>query len=180
MRAYSQKVEQELKQVEQESIKDYLQTGPQIAQLHSQINGCDKILESLEGMLCAFQADLGNICQEILTLQEESVSLNIRLKNKQAVRSDLSQFVDDIVIPETVITHIIETPASDREFLEHLIILHQKMAFVKDQSFRDALACQDVMEILFNLKVKAILKIRDYTLKKISSCREYSRRTQLS
>ncbi len=30
-------------------------------------------------MLCAFQADLGNICQEILTLQEQSVALNIKL-----------------------------------------------------------------------------------------------------
>lgn len=172
LRAYSQKVEKELRVIENESIGDYIKESSNIASLHGQINGCDQILERLEGILCTFQADLGNICQEILTLQEESVSLNIRLKNKQAVRSELSQFVDDMVVPEAVITHILETPASERDFLEQLIILSHKIAFVKEQSYRDALSCQDVMEILHNLKLKAISKIRDYMLKKIQSFRK--------
>lgn len=43
---------------------------------------------------------------------------------------------------------------------------------MQEQSFREAKACLDVMEILNNLKSKAILKIRDYVLKKIYSCRK--------
>lgn len=158
--------------VVENSVADYIRESPGIAGLYEQINGCDKILERLEGILCAFQADLGNICQEILSLQEESVSLNIRLKNKQAVRAELSQFVDDIIIAEPVITHIIGTPASEKDFHDNLIILDQKISFVNEQSFRDAASVRDVMEIMKNLKLKAVSKIREYILKKVQSCRK--------
>ncbi|RWS07403.1 vacuolar protein sorting-associated protein 52-like protein, partial [Dinothrombium tinctorium] len=172
LRSFSKKTENELKAVENACVADYINESSNIACLHSQISECDSILERLENMLCTFQADLGNICQEILSLQEQSVSLNIRLKNKQLVRSELSQFIDDIVVPEAVISDISETPASEKEFLEQLYVLDNKIAFVKEQSFKDALACHDVMEILNNLKLKAIAKIREYILKRIQSCKK--------
>ncbi|RWS27982.1 vacuolar protein sorting-associated protein 52-like protein [Leptotrombidium deliense] len=172
LRSFSKKTENELKAVENACVGDYINESSNIACLHSQITECDTILERLEGMLCTFQADLGNICQEILCLQEQSVSLNIRLKNKQLVRSELSQFIDDIVVPEAVISHVIDTPASETEFLEQLFVLDQKLTFVKEQSFKDAISCHDVMEILNNLKVKAVAKIRDYILKRIQSCKK--------
>lgn len=172
LRSYSAQVEKELQAVVEDSVADYVRESPAIAHLYDQINGCDKILERLEGILCTFQADLGNICQEILSLQEESVSLNIRLKNKQAVRNELSHFVDDIIIAEPVITHIIGTPAAEPQFLQNLQILDQKIAFVNEQSFRDAASVRDVMEIMKNLKLKAVSKIREYILKKVQSCRK--------
>jgi hypothetical protein len=172
LRSYSKQVEKELTDIENASVADYINESKNIASLHSQITASDQILERLEGMLCAFQADLGNICQEILSLQELSVSLNIRLKNKQSVRSELSQFVDDMIVAEAVISHIVDTPVSEKEFLEQLYILDHKISFVKEQSFREAKSCYDVMEILNNLKIKAITKIREYILKKIHSCRK--------
>ena len=172
LRSYSSQVEKELKTVVDSSVQDLIKESENIADLHSQINDCDKILERLEGILCSFQADLGNICQEILSLQEESVSLNIRLKNKQAVRGDLSQFIDDIIIPESVMTNIIGTAASEALFLDNLIVLDQKIAFVSEQTDREAPSVKDVMDILVNLKLKAVSKIREYILKKIQSCKK--------
>ncbi|CAG2165866.1 unnamed protein product, partial [Oppiella nova] len=95
LRSYSKEVEKSLTDIENASVNDYILQSEAIASLHSEITSSDQILERLEGMLCSFQADLGNICQEILSLQELSVSLNQRLKNKQTIRSNLSQFVDD-------------------------------------------------------------------------------------
>lgn len=172
LRSYSKQVEKDLKEIENASIGDYISQSENIADLHQQISSSDKILERLEGILCEFQADLGNICQEIFYLQEQSVSLNVRLKNMQVVRGELSQFIDDMVVPESVISHILDTPASEKEFLEQLYILDHKISFVKEQSFRDARSCNDVMEILNNLKLKAITKIREYCLKKILSFRK--------
>ena len=34
--------------------------------------------------------------------------MNLRLKNRQAVRGELSQFVDDMVVTETLINTILE------------------------------------------------------------------------
>lgn len=59
----------------------------------------------MEGMLLSFQNDLGSISHEILTLQQQSVSMNIRLKNRQSVRGELSQFVDEMVIHESMIKY---------------------------------------------------------------------------
>ncbi|XP_054164992.1 vacuolar protein sorting-associated protein 52 homolog [Oppia nitens] len=172
LRSYSKEVEKSLVDIENASVNDYIKQSEAITSLHQQIVSSDQILERLEGMLCAFQADLGNICQEILSLQELSVSLNQRLKNKQTIRSNLSQFVDDMIVSEAVISHILDTPVSEKEFLEQLYVLDHKICFVKEQSFREAKSCTDVLQILNNLKIKAITKIREYCLKKIHSCRK--------
>lgn len=189
LREYSSNVEKNLLELETETIADYIKEADNISELHSQITASDQILERLEGMLCAFQADLSNICQEILSLQELSASLNVRLNNKQDIRIEMSKFIEDIIIPESVIKHIVDTPVSEKEFLEQLFILDHKISFVKvsftfqvdnfvrhnlfqEQSFREAKSCYDVMEILNNLKCKAISKIREYILKKILSCRK--------
>ena len=54
-------------------------------------------------MLMSFQKDLGSISSEILCLQRESVQMNLKLQNRQAVRGELSQFVGDMVVSEEMI-----------------------------------------------------------------------------
>ena len=90
----------------------------------------------MENLLLSFQSDLGSISTEILSLQQQSVEMNLRLKNRQAVRKksefgitveiddqvrgELSQFVDDLVVTEQLISTILETPVSEQLFLEQL------------------------------------------------------------
>lgn len=57
----------------------------------------------MELILNGFQSDLSSISSEIQTLQHQSVAMNQRLKNRQAVRGELSQFVDEMVVPEAMI-----------------------------------------------------------------------------
>ena len=57
----------------------------------------------MELILNGFQSDLSSISSEIQTLQQQSVAMNQRLKNRQAVRGELSQFVDEMVVPESMI-----------------------------------------------------------------------------
>ncbi|XP_037080746.1 vacuolar protein sorting-associated protein 52 homolog [Pollicipes pollicipes] len=172
LRQYSTQVEQKLRQVENASIQDYIKESRNITELHGQITACDQILERMEDMLQTFQSDLGSISSEIVHLQQQSVDMNLRLKNRQAVRGQLSQFVDDMTVPETMIRHIMETPVTEREFLEQLFTLDQKLSFVKEQSFREAKSCHDVNDVLEKLKVKSISKIREYLLQKIYQFRK--------
>ncbi|GIX72511.1 vacuolar protein sorting-associated protein 52 homolog [Caerostris extrusa] len=157
---------------QRELLSLYIQESQNIASLHNQITACDEILERMEQMLKLFQSDLGSISNEILTLQQQSVSMNIRLKNRQAIRGELSQFVDDMIVQESLIQHILESAVTDKEFLEDLQILDHKIAFVKEQSFKDAKCCQDVKDVLEKLKTKATFKIREYLLQKIYSFRK--------
>lgn len=47
-----------------------------------------------------------------------------------------------------------DVPVTERQFLEQLHELSHKIKFVKEQSFHDALACQDVQEVLEKLRIK--------------------------
>ncbi|ETE55815.1 hypothetical protein L345_18476, partial [Ophiophagus hannah] len=57
----------------------------------------------MEAMLSSFQSDLSSISCEIQTLQEQSVAMNVRLRNRQAVRGRLSQLVDELMVPNVMI-----------------------------------------------------------------------------
>ncbi|TRY65737.1 hypothetical protein DNTS_005577 [Danionella cerebrum] len=172
LRQYSKQVEKELQRIEQVSIKDYIKESENIASLHNQITACDSILERMEGMLSTFQSDLSSISSEIQTLQQQSVSMNMRLKNRQAVRSQLSQLVDELVVPNTMITVILDSPVTEQEFLEQLHELNNKINFAKELSFRETLACSDIQDIVDRLKIKAVTKIREFILQKIYSFRK--------
>ncbi|KAM4539490.1 vacuolar protein sorting-associated protein 52 homolog [Odontesthes bonariensis] len=172
LRQYSKQVEAELQRIEQASIKDYIKESQNIALLHNQITACDSILERMEGMLSGFQSDLSSISSEIQTLQQQSVSMNIRLKNRQAVRSHLSQLVDELVVPEAMISTILDSPVTEQDFLEQLHELSNKINFAKELCFRETLACSDIQDIVDRLKLKAVSKIREFILQKIYSFRK--------
>lgn len=172
LRHYSKTVEVELLEVENASILDYIRESKNIASLHAQIASCDQVLQVMEEMLNGFQSNLKSISNEIQTLQQQSVMMSQRLKNRQAIRGELSQFVDEMVVPEAMISHILETPVTEREFLEQLHELNHKINFVKEQSFKEARSSQDVKDVVEKLKFKALEKIRDFLLQKIYQFRK--------
>ena len=168
LREYSKQVEDELREVENESIRDYINEAGNIAALHNQIVGCDRLLEGMENMLLSFRADLGSISSEILSLQQQSVQMNIKLRNRQAIRGELTQFVDEMAIPEEMIMTIMDSPVQDPAFLENLQNLEHKINFLKEQSFHDAKSCLDVKDIVDKLKIRAICKIREFLIEKVN------------
>lgn len=47
---------------------------------------------------------LSNISTEITSLQKKSVSMSVQLTNRQSIRAQLSQFIEDMAVPEELIT----------------------------------------------------------------------------
>lgn len=98
--------------------------------------------------------------------------MNVKLKNRQAVKGELSQLIDEMAVQESMITIILETPVTDREFLEQLHELNHKIKFIKQHSFNETLACKDVSDVVQKLKIKAVTKIREYLLQKVYAFRK--------
>uniref|UniRef100_A0A8C7HBA1 Vacuolar protein sorting-associated protein 52 homolog n=1 Tax=Oncorhynchus kisutch TaxID=8019 RepID=A0A8C7HBA1_ONCKI len=147
--------------------------------IHTQANLEDDLVKEalktrMEGMLSGFQSDLSSISSEIQTLQQQSVSMSVRLKNRQAVHSHLSQLVDELVVPGAMIH-----PVTEQEFLEQLHELNNKINFAKELSFRETLACSDIQDIVDHLKIKAVTKIREFILQKIYSFRKLKSTTTI-
>lgn len=59
----------------------------------------------MEKMLLGFQHELGSLSNEIETLQKQSINMSVQLCNRQAVRGELSQFVDDMIVPQLLIRY---------------------------------------------------------------------------
>ena len=118
LREYSQEVEEELKKAENSCIGDFIRESQNIASLHHQIVECDQILERMETMLNTFQTDLGSISNEILTLQQQSVQMNVQLRNRQAIRGELCQYVDDMAVSEDMLFTLVESPVSEPAFFD--------------------------------------------------------------
>ncbi|KAL1124178.1 hypothetical protein AAG570_001948 [Ranatra chinensis] len=172
LRQYSKQIEKQLKDVENKSIQDYIKESQNIVSLHKQIAACDDILQRMESMLLSFQSDLGSISSEIVYLQRKSITMSQQLHNRQAVRGQLSQFVDDMAVPESMILGILDNPVTDKEFVTQLSVLNHKINFVKDQGAKEVKCCQDVRDILEKLKMKAVTKIRSYLLEQVSKFRK--------
>ncbi|XP_066919822.1 vacuolar protein sorting-associated protein 52 homolog [Clytia hemisphaerica] len=172
LRQYSKQIETDLREVEDDSIQDYIKESKNIANLHQQIKACDGILETMENMLSGFQIDLKSISAEIQTLQEQSLRMNIKLKNRQAIKSELSQFIDELIVPESMIYAINDLQPTEQTFIEQLHELSHKINIVKEQGFKGAMACNDVRDVLEKLKLKAVSKIREFVLQRVYQCRK--------
>ena len=77
----------------------------------TQISACDNILAGMEEMLGKFQLDLGNISTEIRSLQEQSQSMSVRLRNRKATEQRLGGFIENVAIPASLIDGIMQSEA---------------------------------------------------------------------
>ncbi len=123
-------------------------------------------------MLDGFQKNLCSISSEIQLLQQQSVNMNVKLKNRQAIRGELSQFIDEMVVPENMIITIMEAQVTERSFIEYLHELNHKISFLYEKSPHEIMCFNQVHDIIYRLKVKAISKIKDFIIQKVYQFRK--------
>eukprot|EP00958_Prasinococcus_capsulatus_P017996 scaffold2075_cov444-Prasinococcus_capsulatus_cf.AAC.4 len=179
IREHAKVVEERLRQVELESVDDYVQEGDNLLALHDQVRNCDAILESMEKLLGGFQSDLGNISSEIRLLQEQSLTMSVKLRNRKAAEVKLGKFIEDLVIPPDLIRGILESEVTE-DFVERLQLLDRKLHFVdKNPMAKEAVASQDVKLELDRLKAKAVAKSREFLLHKFLTLRKPKTNVQI-
>lgn len=160
-----------------------------VNELHEQLDDCDSILARMQEMLFGFQADLGGISEEIKHLQDESLSMNIRLKNRRAAEELLHKFVEHTAMDPELVQYIMDDGINDG-FLEAVIDLNAKLTYLnqdiipKDGSSLDLLpkntyAGRMLLPELEKLRGRAITKIRDYFNLQFSALRKPKTNVQM-
>jgi hypothetical protein len=114
LREYSRQIDDELKQVEMESVREYVGESDNVVYLHNQIQACDVVLARMQEMLLGFQADLGGISEEIRYLQDQSLSMNIKLRNRRAAQAKIEGFLENVELPQDLITTVVEVSGLSR------------------------------------------------------------------
>lgn len=99
------------------------------------------MLANIEELLGRFQSDLGTISSEIRTLQEQSHSMGIQLRNRKSVQLDLTSFIDRVSVPPSLIHGIMEGEIGGREFAASMDLLNKKLYWMgSDQDIRRSAA----------------------------------------
>src|SRR3989338_9521524 len=81
-----------------ESLEAFVATAEVFAILNCKIEDCDEVLSDMDTMLSRFQGDLNSISSEIKSLQDQSLSLSLRLKNRKQARDLTDRLVDSLSI----------------------------------------------------------------------------------
>nr|GMD22034.1 vacuolar protein sorting-associated protein 52 A-like isoform X1 [Ipomoea batatas] len=179
LREYTKGVENNLRQVELDSIQDYIKESDNLVSLHDQIRGCDMILSQMEALLSGFQTEIGSISSDIKILQEKSMDMGLKLKNRKVAESKLSKFVEDIIVPPRMIDIVVDGEVNE-EYMRTLEILSKKLKFVEvDPMVKTSKALKDVQPELEKLRQKAVSKVFDFMVQKLYSLRKPKTNVQI-
>ncbi|KAI8571148.1 hypothetical protein RHMOL_Rhmol01G0096100 [Rhododendron molle] len=172
LREYTKGVENNLRQVELDSIQDYINESDNLVSLHDQIRDCDVILSQMETLLGGFQVEIGSISSDIKILQEKSMDMGLKLKNRKVAESKLAKFVEDIIIPPRMIDIIVDGEVSE-EYTKTLESLSKKLKFVEvDPMLKTSKALKDVQPELERLRQKAVSKVFEFIVQKLYALRK--------
>ncbi len=178
-----------LLQAEAESVIQYLENGEKVAELHKQIEDCDSVLARMQDMLLAFQADLGGISEEIRHLQDESLSMNVKLKNRRAVEGVLHEFLDRASLDADLLESVTSGPVNE-QFLECVVDMSKKLKYLSmdvpnaagtaiDIPPSETFAAKTLLPELEKLKARAIAKTREYFVSQFSALRRTKTNVQI-
>ncbi len=145
LKGYRDDIEVELRELEADSVNEYVTQSGKLLALKQEILSCDSILACMHELLLGFQADLDGISGEIKYLQDESLSMNVQLKNCRAAEVLLSRYVGKVIVtPELVST--ICGDVNDA-YLEYLIALNSKAKYVKQTEAEEGSSDREADEL---------------------------------
>ncbi|KAI3891855.1 hypothetical protein MKW92_010563 [Papaver armeniacum] len=172
LREYAKGVENDVRQVELNSIQEYIKESDNLVSLHDQIRDCDSILSQMETLLSGFQGEIGSISSEIKSLQEKSMDMGLKLKNRKGAEVKLARFVEDIIVPPRMVDIIVDSEVND-EYMRTLEMLSKKLKFVEvDAMVQSSKALKDVQPELEKLRQKAISKVSEFIVQKLHALRK--------
>ncbi|XP_043719958.1 vacuolar protein sorting-associated protein 52 A-like isoform X2 [Telopea speciosissima] len=172
LRDYAKGVENNVRQVELNSIQEYIKESDNLVSLHDQIRDCDSILSQMETLLGGFQDEIGSISSEIKTLQEKSMDMGLKLKNRKVAESKLEKFIEDIIVPPRMVDIIVDGEVND-EYMRTLVVLSKKLKFVQvDPMVKSSEALKGVQPELERLRQKAVSKVFEFVVQKLYALRK--------
>eukprot|EP00929_Paragymnodinium_shiwhaense_P014395 TRINITY_DN122300_c0_g1_i1.p1 TRINITY_DN122300_c0_g1~~TRINITY_DN122300_c0_g1_i1.p1 ORF type:complete len:705 (-),score=222.94 TRINITY_DN122300_c0_g1_i1:93-2207(-) len=164
----SSDIDSRLEVLEEESIQDYVDSFCAFEELHHEIQSTDKILANMEQMLGSFQSDLSGISDEIKNLQGDSLSMNVKLRNRRALQSLMTEYVTSVVVSPQLVRQITEEEINET-YLDYTVELNKKLEHVKQNDMQRLPSCAQSTPELERLRTIAVSRIKDFLLQKVNS-----------
>ena len=169
---YSSSISEELKETQQNSIKDYLQQVSHVQELGKEIDSCDKTLETMENLLKDFQESLKQMSTDINTLQTKSQEITKKLNNRKEYEQYLGDFTRNLAITREFVNEVCNTEVG-LQYLTTIQSLEEKIKYCRRKEVRDTNAAQEAYINLEKLKVKAAENIRKWMISRVTELITY-------
>ncbi|TMW62995.1 hypothetical protein Poli38472_005613 [Pythium oligandrum] len=189
LRQYARQIDAELRAAEIDSVSQYVMKSADIVELHDQVQECDNILAKMQEMLLGFQADLGGISDEIRHLQDESIGMNVRLKNRKETEDRLKTYLDHVALAPSLV-HAIDDADVNDAYLHALVALNGKLKYAalrepdpSGSSFdlvpAQTAALKEVETQLGKLKSRAVTRVREFLWAKMNDVKKPKTNVQM-
>ncbi|KAF9076804.1 vacuolar sorting protein [Rhodocollybia butyracea] len=133
----------------------------EFVELHEQVQTSVNLLDSLESFLSTFQKDLTAVSGQISELQDRSKDIDNRLKSRRKIEKPLSNLINDIVIPPSLATLILDSKV-DESWLPAIEDFERHLEVIKARS--KVKAARDLGEVVEGLRIVAATKLRVFFL----------------
>ena len=130
LRDYSRQVSRDLHALSTASIGDYDGQASKVWELCDKLGQCDSVLVDMQDMLHEFQFHIGKISSEIKQLQDDSMVMSVKLRNRRAGERRLHAFLDSVAVSEEMVRTLCDAPL-DEKFVEAVVALNRKIAFLR-------------------------------------------------
>ncbi|KIY49354.1 vacuolar sorting protein [Fistulina hepatica ATCC 64428] len=130
-------------------------------ELHEQVQTSVNLLGSLEAFLSTFQKDLSAVSGQISELQDRSKDIENRLKSRRRIEKPLSNLLNDVVIPPSLATLILDTDVGE-PWIEAIENLEKLLETITARS--RVKAARDLGDVAEGLRIVAATKIRRFFL----------------
>lgn len=167
-------VEERLREAELGCVQEYAGEAEELEGLRAEAKGCEEELGRLEGMLSGFQGKLGQLAGEIKTLQESSMSLSVRLRNRREAERELGKVVEELTAPPELAKEVAKVEPTSDEFGAALRRLGVKLDSLQRARARDPppVAAEDAAPLLERLRRRAAGKCKEALTERFARLRK--------
>ncbi|KAK8807385.1 hypothetical protein WA158_004144 [Blastocystis sp. Blastoise] len=173
LKAYGLRIDEELNDVSYQSVEDYLQESVHLAHLHSEIKVSDNILAQMQELLHKFQKDLSEVSSEIRVLQNESLTISVKLKNRKEADVLLRDFINKIALTPSMVK-ILSDGAINKQYIDNLTEFVKQLDYIYSPNVDPAVglspaeirSIQESREDIDILKTQTGVRIKNHIYQK--------------
>jgi len=160
-------VQSALRQAESRCVEEYVREGSKVTNLRDQILQCDAELNEMERQISHWSARLSRLSKSTREYYEEAALLNKRLLQQKQSHGTILQFLENATLSSELVSGIIESHPSSKQFVQHLVELEEKVQFLSKPEVRESAAMKDIQPFTRKIIFRASEKVRDHLQSKI-------------
>ncbi|GJD12374.1 Vacuolar protein sorting-associated protein 52 A [Galdieria sulphuraria] len=156
-----------LREAESSCVEEYVSEGNKVVKLRDQVLQCDTDLNEIEQKITYWSSRLALLSRTTQEYYEEAILMNERLLREKQSHGTILQFLENATLSSELVSGIIELDPSNKQFVQYLIELQEKVYFLSKPETRECAVIKDIQPFTQKMISRASEKVKDHLQSKI-------------